>query len=53
VANNDFKCFLPLKIQRIPKNQVLEGKSVEDMVTLGPRTHTTLVINDSQVKLFS
>ncbi len=35
----------------IPKNQVLEGKSVDDVVTLGPMAHATLVnVNTTQMK---
>ncbi len=40
---NDFCCW---KFKKIPKYQALEGKIVEDMVTLGPMAHATLVVMD-------
>jgi hypothetical protein len=37
-----FKWFLPLKIQIISKKpKSWKGKSVEDMVTIGPIAHAT------------
>ncbi len=40
----DFKVIsIAENSNKIPKNQVLEGKIVEDVVTLGPMAQVTLV----------
>jgi hypothetical protein len=44
----DFKWFLSLKIQINSRNQVLEGKSVEYVVTLGPTAQATLFIYEAR-----